>query len=87
MLFYLCSCHVGDTEDTDGGYVHIRLRTCRYVITLFPAPTAKEQGEPGAFYPEGGQTWESMPPKRPNQLRLLDTFSVLRWQSATRLML
>ena len=53
MLFYLGSYHVGDTEDTDGGYVHIRLCTCMYVITLFPAPTTKGQREPGTIYPEG----------------------------------
>jgi len=51
MLFYLCSCHVGGTKDTDGGYVHVRF--CTYVITLFLAPTTKGQGEPGTFYPEG----------------------------------
>ena len=52
MLFYLCSYHVGGTEDTDGGYVHVC--SCRYVISLFLAPTTKGQGEPGTFCPEGG---------------------------------
>jgi len=51
MLFYLCSCHVGCTEDTDGGYVHVC--SCRYVITFVPGSHHKRQGEPGTFYPEG----------------------------------
>jgi len=51
MLFYLGSYHVGDTEDTDGRYVHVC--SCRYVITLFPPPTTKRQGETGTFYPDG----------------------------------
>jgi len=51
MLFYLCSYHVGGTEDTDGGYVDVC--SCRYVITLFLGPHHKRQGEPGTFCPEG----------------------------------
>ena len=81
MLFYLCSYHVGGTEDTDGGCVHVC--SCRYVITLFPAPTTKHR-ESLVHFPlkeKGGQTWESMPPKRPNQLRLLDTFLIFTMAS------
>ena len=76
MLLYLCSCHVGGTDDTDRGYVCVC--SCRYVITktLFPASTTKDR-ESLVHYTlkkRGGQTWESMPPKQPGQLRLLDTF-------------
>ena len=87
-IYVVLSYHVGDTEDTDGGYVYIRLCTCRYVITLFLGSHHKGQGEPSTFYPEGeGKVCHQ---NNPGELRLLDTFlifTILRWQVATRLML
>ena len=45
--------HDTQLSEDEGMDVHIRLCTCMYVITLFPAPTTKGQREPGTIYPEG----------------------------------
>jgi len=61
--------------------------SCNNFVPGPPPQKGKESLVHFALKERGGQTWESMPLKRPNQLRLLDTFLTLQWQAAMKLML